>query len=133
MMAIEGAGQKTVFQGEVDIRHSSRWGFDWILRPADAAEKLSPPFLLTSDLQYSLVYQGKVEIELDELAQSDDPSAFDGPTPLRNIASRLVAVLDQCLQNGRDHLTGTLTAFATKCQHFSIISSTWDFVQVEGL
>ena len=133
MMAIEGSGQKTIFEGEVDRRHTSKWGFDWILQPPDAAKGLSLPFLLTSNLEYSLVYKGKVEIDLHVMAQSDDPCDFEGPTPLRDNYSGLVAVLDQCSPKGGDRLIGLLTAFAAEStRRVPIIGTEWEFLAVEG-
>jgi len=132
MMAIEGSGQKTIFEGDVGLRHTSKW-VDWILQPPDTAKSLSLPFLLTSNLEHSLVYKGKVEIDLHLMAQSDDQCDFKGPIPLRDKYSGLVAVLDECSPKGGERLVGLLMAFAAEStQRVPIIGTEWEFLEVEG-
>jgi len=132
MMALDVSSKKKIFEGQVGTRHSSQRGFEWILKPAAAARDLCLPFLLTSNLEYSLVHHGKVQIKLHAFARSGDQSNFDGPIPLRHRPSGAQAVLDQCFQENRDHLGGILSAFASRAiQDFSVVG-TWDFLEIMG-
>ncbi|MCX6952169.1 MAG: hypothetical protein NTV51_08375 [Verrucomicrobia bacterium] len=111
IILIDGCGRTERCDGQISLRHSTRRGFDWVIRSKSFPRDWQPPFLLTNRFETRVGFQGELAIQLNDFGQTFCGDTWSEPFPAITSDGAVVAVIESGNVVG-SKLRGKATAFS---------------------